>query len=296
MFRDFPEMPEFSAELLADCERRGDPMPLLFEWFKLIGVLAINVGSIAPETTGYLVRPKAHRAVASGLACRCGRLMYSIAKLSTNGLGGETSAILGRCIAESALVLEWRTSSDGATDKFQRYLADGLKTDIQLEDEIHASIAARGGDVLAIERRMLDSIARSRADAGMDRPEIEGTKKLPDVKSMMEMLGRSDRHYLGVQRMMSQFVHGTWTDLRSHYLKKNECGDFTLKDIDDAPLKANILWLTSLLVTDALESLFGYMVGDKTLRDQFGLYLMEIRDGVAWADSLGSRGDNDVCA
>ncbi len=96
--------------------------------------------------------------------------------------------------------------------------------------------------------------------------------------------------------MMSQFVHGTWTDLRAHYLKKDECGHFTLKDIDDAPLHANILWLTSLLVADALESLFGYMVGDQALRDEFGLYLAKIRAGVTWADSLRSKGDNDVVA
>lgn len=294
MLHGFPEIPKFETELLEQCKKEGDPMPLLFEWFKLVGVLAINVGSIAPETTGYLIRPKVHRAVASGLACRCGRLMFSIAKLSAGGLGGESAAILCRCIAETAVVLEWLTSHDNTNEAFQRYLADGLKTDIKLEDEIRSSISDRNGQTLAIERRMLDSIERSRSDAELERSDIEDTKKLPDIKSMMTSLGLDDRHYLGVQRMMSQFVHGTWTDLRSHYISKEESGDFSLKDIDDAPLHPNVFWLTVLSVSRTLKAHFDYMVGDEQLRLEFNLYIEQIREGVMWADNLRSAGDNDI--
>lgn len=294
MIDELPKLPQFDCKLINECKGRNDPRPLLFEWFKTVTMLTIAVGSIDPISTGYRQHDRVHVAVVRGLACRCGRLMHSIAKLSCDGYGGESSGILARCIAESALVLEWLTGPESPSDAFQRYLADGLRTDIELECKIRTSIRERGGSVLAIEKRMLASIKRSRKDAEMSIADVKAAKRLPDVKSMMLKSEYSEGHYFGIQRMMSQFIHGTWTDLRSHYIIKTKNGDFSMKDIDDSPVNPNAMAVIILSVINALRSLWNYFIGDTQLIIEFTEYADIIEDGVLFAHGMYSPNDYNV--
>ena len=62
--------------------------------------------------------------------------------------------IVDRCIFESGVKIIW-LCTDSSQEKFTRYLADGLKTELEFKAKIDSNIAARGGDALRIETRML---------------------------------------------------------------------------------------------------------------------------------------------
>ena len=291
----FPKPPKFSDEFFEECRASRDSRPLLFEWFKFFGLLALSVASIARETVGYRSVPSLQKAVVEGLANRSSRLMLSIGKLSCDGLGGESAAILARSVVESAIILRWLTESDNPDDVFRRYVAGGLKADLVLEDHIESCIAERNGCRTVREKRMLDSIQRSRDDANFTREEIERSKGMPDMKTIMtKSLGMEDAQYIGVQRMLSQFVHGTWSDLRSHYIEKQDNGTFRKKDVEEAPLHPNLLLLSAVVVSEAVQSVFRFFVGDDSLTYEFGLYVEAARQGVFEADKIKSLGDEDI--
>lgn len=291
----FPAYPEFSPDLERDCQEAKDPKPLLFEWFKFFGELILDVGSIAPETSGYLVRPPRQKAVVEGLTNRCSRLMFSIGRLTCDGKGGESAAILARCLIETAIVLRWLTESKDSADVFGRYLVAGLKPDIELEDHILSSINQRDGKRTVREQRMLESIQRSRDEAGYTREQVECSKAMPDLKEIMtKALGMGSEQYIGAQRMMSQFVHGRWSDLRAHYISMDGAGAFQKKDIYEVPVHSNVFTVGGIAVANAARSVFGFFVGDGALECEFVDYLGTAIDGLLAADAIRSSGDEDL--
>ncbi|MBD3223060.1 hypothetical protein GF314_17670 [bacterium] len=291
----FPDIPEFSDDQIKECIGSGDPRPLLFELYKLVAEVALNVASISPDSPAYRNPPALHAAIVSGLANRCARLMVSVGKLSCGGYGGESASILTRCVVETAIVLRWLTESTDQGDVFRRYIVDGLRPDLKLEEHIEQCIADRDGEKTVIEQRMLRSIERSRRDAGMDRATVESSKGMPDLKTIMiDRLDYENEGYIGVQRMLSQFVHGRWSDLRSHYIERDGSGAFRLKDVDEAPIHANLLLLGVVLVTDAARSVFSFFLQGDDLRAEFDEYCATIRARAYAADAIRSHRDNDL--
>src|SRR5437016_11665204 len=110
--------------------------------------------------------------------------MLANVALSHQGVFGETTAIIDRCIFESAVKIIWLVNSQDK-EKFRRFIADGLKTELELKDEIDSIIASRDGHQLVIEKRMLESIQRAIDSSGMSAQEIADTKKLPDLATMI---------------------------------------------------------------------------------------------------------------
>ena len=162
-----PDPPKISDEQMEKCRESGDYMPVLFEWYKFAAHLCIFFAMIESESPAVRDIPRIQYAVLTGLLNRCARLMLSNIALSHNGRFGETTTLLDRCIFESSLKVEWLCHK-GTEDSFKRYLADGLKTEIELTAEIENNIAAReGNQVLNIEERMLNSIRRHIALAGL---------------------------------------------------------------------------------------------------------------------------------
>jgi hypothetical protein len=147
--------------------------------------------------------------------------MLSNVALSHEGRFGETTAIVDRCIFESAVKVLWLLR-EPSSDRFDRYMADGLKTEIEFKKHIEANIAARDGAPLSIETRMLRSIENHISSAGMTQDAVTSTKKLPDVASMVESLGFDRLLYVVGQRIGSHHVHGTWPSLLVHYLEERE--------------------------------------------------------------------------
>lgn len=218
---DLPEPPVFTEAEMAECEKTGDYMPVIYEWYKYVGMMAFLLGHIMPESPAFRsVRPQ-HYYILMGLLNRCGRLILANVALSENGKFGETTAIVDRCIFEAALKIIWLCFKDDP-EEFNRYMGGGLKTELELKAEVLANIAARDGVSLPIEDRMLRSIERHVQVSGLSEAEIQSVKPLRDVASMLLALGHDRLFYVVAQRLGSHHVHGTWSSLLFHYIEKRD--------------------------------------------------------------------------
>lgn len=254
-----PDPPQFSDEQMQKCRETGDYMPVLFEWYKFVGHICIFFAQLARESPAVKVISPIHYAVLTGLLNRCARLMLSNIALSHNGRFGETTALLDRCIFESCLKVEWLCHK-GSDDSFQRYLASGLETEIELESEIRGNIAEReGGEVLNIEKRMLASIDRHIDASGLNREEVVESKKLPDISAMLRDLGHERLMYVVSQRLGSHHIHGTWPSLILHYLEVDGEGQFSLRD-HDCDTHPNQFVMIPLQVLGAVKSFIIYAI------------------------------------
>lgn len=217
---DVPLPPEITKDQLTKCRETGDYSPILFEWYKYVGILCNFYASIHPDSPCVRKLPSLHYAVLVGLLNRCSRLMLANVALSHEGRFGETTAILDRCIFESAIKTIWICTSHDE-ESFVRFIADGLKTEIEFKEKIDQIISERGGGQLIIEARMLKSINRYIAHSGLSEQEIVESKKLPDLASIIDSIGGNRLLYIVGQKLGSHHVHGTWISLRHHYLKEH---------------------------------------------------------------------------
>ncbi len=153
-FDPLPHPPSFTGKEMRHCKETGDYRPILFEWYKFVSSLNLVVAHIQRETPAFKTVPDQHFHILVGLLNRCARLMLSNVALSHEGKFGETTAIVDRCIFESGVKIIWLCTGS-SQEKFTRYLADGLKTELEFKAKIDSNIAVRHGEVLRIETRML---------------------------------------------------------------------------------------------------------------------------------------------
>jgi hypothetical protein len=253
-----PDPPSFSEEEMKRCSETGDYTPALFEWYKFVASLAFVVTHILRTSPAYRTIPDRHYHVAAGLMNRCARLMLSNVALSHEGKFGETTSIVDRCIFESAIKIAWLCENP-SDDSFVRYLADGLKTELEFRAEIKANIAGRGTTALPIETRMLRSIANHIAASGLSDAEITSTKKLPDLASQMAAVGQTRLHYVIAQRIGSHHVHGTWPSLLFHYLEEQSGDPITFVPRGhDCKTHINQYMYISIVVLRALRAYVNY--------------------------------------
>jgi hypothetical protein len=267
MYADFPEPPSYSDEEIENCRKTGDFIPLLFEWYQYVGSLASSFSCVEPSSPAYRQMPRRHHHVLVGLLNRCARLMLANVALSHEGRFGETTVIVDRCIFESAVKLMWLCNSP-SEDKFARFLADGLKTEIEFKGEINSRREARGSD-FPIEARMLASIGKHMEAAELTEQEVQASKRLPPLSAMMSEVGMGRLAYVISQRIGSHHIHGTWPSLLFHYLKKRDGNDelrFGPRD-HDCPTDINQFMSTPTSVLRALLAYADYAFIDETYRD-----------------------------
>ena len=116
-----PDAPTFSDEEMQRCRGSGDYKPVLFEWYKFVGSLCCVAAFIRPDSPAYCVISPQHYYVLIGLLNRCARLMLSNVVLSHERKFGETTAIVDRCIFESAVKIIWLCHS-ASDEEFARSL------------------------------------------------------------------------------------------------------------------------------------------------------------------------------
>jgi hypothetical protein len=136
---------------------------------------------------------------------------------------GETTAIIDRCILETAIKLRW-LCRDPSEDKFTRYLANGLKTEIEFRELIERNVSINSGVATPLEEKMLLSIGNQIREAGLTAVEIANAKKLPNLDSMTDATGYDRLFCIATQKMGSHHVHGNWPSLLFHYLREYEDG------------------------------------------------------------------------
>lgn len=257
--RIIPDAPSFTDDEIRHCRESGDFRPILFEWYKFIGSLTVILAYIKRESPSFRPIPRMHYQVLVGLLNRCARLMLSNIALSHEGQFGEATSIVDRCIFESAVKIIWLLQKP-TDDRFNRFLADGLRTEIEFKDRIESNIAARDATTLPIELRMLRSIANHMAAAGMTDAIVASTKKLPDMASMIDSLGFDRLLYVVGQRIGSHHVHGTWPSLLFHYLEeqKGETPFLFVPRAHPCDMHINQYMFVSLVMLEAMKRYVEY--------------------------------------
>lgn len=256
----FPNPPVVDETELQRCRDTGNFSPILFEWYKYAAIVANYFACLHRDSPVIRKVPHPHYATLVGMLNRCSRLMHSNVALSHEGLFGETTAILDRCIFETSVLIVW-LCRQRSNEAFDRYIAEGLKTELALKTKIVTNIEARGTGKLAIEHRMLDSIERCIQTSGLTAPQIEDSKKLPNLASMIESLKKDRLMYIVGQKIGSHHVHGTWPSLLFHYLDRNDDGTWQPRD-HNCPTHVNQYVFIPLVVLSAVKA-FIVFVFDK---------------------------------
>jgi len=274
-----PLPPEISKEQLERCRQTDDFCPVFFEWYKYVGLLCNFCASIRPDSPAVRKLPSIHYAVLVGLLNRCSRLMLANVALSHKGLFGETTSIVDRCIFESAIKIIW-LSIHRNEECFWRFIADGLKTEVEFKTVISQMISERAGVQLEIESRMLESINNYIASSGLSEEEIVQSKKLPDLASMIKSMGGNRFLYIAGQKMGSHHIHGTWPSLRFHYLDEHD-GFLAPRD-HDCPTHVNQYAYISMFLIHAMRAFIEYICPERVdlevFTDLFSSIEKEIRD------------------
>jgi Family of unknown function (DUF5677) len=225
----FPLLPNFDEALLSSCDVEGDFRPILFELYKYVGLLAHAASRVSIKSEAVVVKDKRAFTAVKGLMHRMCRLMLANVALSHEGLYGETTLIVDRCIVESGVIVSWIVKCKNG-DEINRYLASGLKAELELQREIETRISKRSGLVLPIEERMLKGIEATCKSAGLNSKEVEATKKMPPFPGLIQALGLESLQDVVLMKMGSHAVHGTWPSLLVHYLEPGEDGELQPRD------------------------------------------------------------------
>src|SRR5882672_5749559 len=135
---DVPSSPKFTDDDWRKCRDSGDYCPMMFEWYKFVGALCNFFACIRPDSSAVRSIPALHYFILVGLLNRCSRLMLANVALSHEGLFGETTALIDRCIFESCVKIGWLCQSD-SDERFVRFLADGLRTEVELKAKIKSN-------------------------------------------------------------------------------------------------------------------------------------------------------------
>jgi hypothetical protein len=199
--------------------------------------------------------------------------MLSNVALSHEGKFGETTAIVDRCIFESAVKVIWLCHS-GMDEEFTRYMAEGLKTELELKARIEANIAANGGAILPIEARMLKSIGRHINASGLTEEGVAAAKKPRDLAAMIDGLGFDRLLYVVAQKIGSHHVHGTWPSLLFHYLdERDDDGDFAFGPSGGASsTHINQFMFVPVIVLETMRSIVRYTLEDGEAQALCGLF------------------------
>lgn len=182
-----------------------------------------------------------NQAICGGLMIRISKFMLVVTQLSAKGDRADVVFALNRSILESAVNLEFLlTKNDDAV--FDQFVKFSLGPERELYDIIQANIAERGGDVLPIEKRMLDSINRVCQGSGVKIEEVN--QKYGDwgggLRQRLKALNKEEQ-YVVVQRLPSHAVHGTWVDLCMRHLEYEPNSGVFLPDNSFADVDARLL-------------------------------------------------------
>jgi len=289
----FESPPAFSDELVAACQRNNDPMPIVFEWFKYIGILTIQIASIHPSSPAIRSIPPIFASVMRGLTSRCARLALAITNLCHEDKHGESVAILARCISESAIKLAWLCHNQSDT-KFRQFIADGLKKDLAFRDVLQKNIDARNGVTLHVESGMLKSIQNCLDASGLQVDGIPAISRMPDLLTICRDIGLSEDFYTAIQRVGSHAIHGTWTDLVLHHLVPID-GCLMPRDHHVRPRAAQLVGIGSILLY-GLSKYIELIVADGLLRSELLEFLHDVNDEINVSFDLTNGGNYEPIA
>lgn len=163
------------------------------------------------------------------------------------------------------------------------YVEHSMRHEKRLRDRILTNVAQRGGVVLPIEARMLNSIQACAAKSEVDLDRISPTQNWSgkNLFDKAKEVGLDDA-YLGAFAGPSHSVHGNWQDMLEYHLECQSEGyaaEFSWHQPRPQILTALAFWVTYLL-----EAFFAKIVGP--VGDEFAQKLPDLRARVALFDEL----------
>ena len=164
-----------------------------------------------------------HEAILGGHIVRLVKLVRALLD-QTCQRRRETTFVFGRMAFECIINLKFLLKN-ASLELFKSYIHYSLKHEKKLRDEILKNIEDRGGEILDIEQRMLNSINRSFKTSKTTPAEIDFSK-LKDWggKNLFEKardVGLADGYIAGIGGP-SHNVHGNWQELIEYNIEKNE--------------------------------------------------------------------------
>lgn len=256
---------EVTDELLQKCREKGQFGSLWFDLYKEAGNLLTVVSAAQVSYDGNALKLERNQAICVGLLVRQSKLMLSVVKLSSGIEHGETVQVLNRCIVESVVNVRYLLLKD-SEEVYDRFVKGSFKPERELYDLIHENIRLRDGERLVIEESMLRSILDKCKSSGVAIEEINSKAGSwgGSFKNRVEALEFGEWAYTVLQGIPSHAVHGTWMDLLSNHLLREEEG--FEPNFDHLQTDGELLMPVSLLVMAAakeyLDRYFGHHIAE----------------------------------
>lgn len=282
-----PSVPEITQKQLDDARKSGNYEFIAFEHYKFVAQIAALVSRIDSNSNDYKQIKNQHLNVLRGLMNRCARLMLGTMELSHKGKFGETASIIFRCIFETGVKIIW-LCKDSSQDKFDLYINDGLKPEIELKQKIYKNIQNQDREATPIEKRMLKSIDRTIKTAETTEEAIKACANKLNVADIVESIELNRLIYVANHKMGSHYVHGTWPSLLFHYLEEQN-GEFVARN-NNVSVKANQLVMTSLIVAKSVTAFSDFVLKSPSKDVFLKLCVLEEKDLVTIFDDMSDNG------
>jgi Family of unknown function (DUF5677) len=214
--------PAVDVKPVHNCKTLHESGGIAFELYKEACRVVVFAAHLTDDTAAAHGGFARNQAICAGLMVKISKFMVTVIQLSTGDDRGEVVLALNRIIFESAVSLEFLVrSKDGKY--FDQFVDFSLGPERELHDQIEANIIARNGEVLDIEKRLLNSISRLCDASGMRIEEVQRNHRDwgENVRERLKALGKESL-YATVYRMPSHAVHGSWPDLLLGHLAYDE--------------------------------------------------------------------------
>ncbi len=196
----------------------------MYELYKeAVGLTCVSSAAYM-GTTGDALKFDRNQGICAGLLVRISKFMLSVVKLSADIEHGETVQALNRCIIESAVNLRYLLLKDDDAI-YDRFVKNSLVAECELHDIIQGNIRARGGEKLAIEESMLNSINDTCEQSRVILAEVNPKTGSwgGSFRDKLTAIGFDWPAYTVLERIPSHAIHGDWVDLiKNHLLPKDE--------------------------------------------------------------------------
>ena len=211
---------EVTEEMLEMCRQDGQFGALVYELYKEACSLVSVSSAIYLGGTVDTIKLDRDQAICAGLLVRISKYMVSVIKLSADIEHGETVQALNRCIIESVVNLRYLLIKDD-NEVYDRFVKTSLVAERELYDIIQNNIETRGGEQLAIEQSMLNSIKDTCQQSGLTVEEINPRAGSwgGSFRDKLTTLGYDWTTYTTLERIPSHAIHGDWIDLVKNHLR-----------------------------------------------------------------------------
>jgi hypothetical protein len=210
--------PRVDVRPIYECKTLQESGGIAFELYKeatrVVAFAAHLLDEVSADRGGFT----RNQAICAGLMVKISKFMLAVVQLSTGDDRGEVVQALSRIIFESAISLEFLARSQDEK-YFDQFVDFSLGPERELYDQIQANVAARNGEVLPIEKRLLGFISNICAASDVRIEDVEKKHRNwgENVRERLKALGKESL-YATVYRMPSHAVHGTWPDLFTGHL------------------------------------------------------------------------------